>query len=92
MEKDIINLKISTKSEAGKIAGAIAELIKENNKRIDLTAVGAGAINQAVKGIAIARGYVAPAGINLVCVPAFIEVQIENENRTGMKFIVKEEI
>lgn len=91
MEKDIINLKISAKSEAGKIAGAIAELIKEN-KRIDLTAVGAGAINQAVKGIAIARGYVAPAGINLVCIPAFIEVQIENENRTGMKFIVKEEI
>lgn len=55
----------------------------------ELQSVGAAAVNQAIKAIAIARGYVAPNGIDLVCVPAFTEVIIEGENRTAIKFIVQ---
>jgi len=54
-----------------------------------LQAIGAGAINQAVKAVAIARGFVAPAGIDLICIPAFKEVEIGGEERTAIKFIVK---
>lgn len=54
-----------------------------------MQAIGAGAVNQAVKAIAIARGYVAPSGIDLVCVPAFADVEIEGEERTAIKFLVK---
>lgn len=83
-------LKVSSKSEPSKVAGAIAELLKENSK-VEIQAIGAGATNQTVKAIAIARGYVAPLGINLICIPAFTDIKIENEDRTGMKFIVREE-
>lgn len=54
-----------------------------------MQAIGAGAINQAVKAVAIARGFVAPTGIELVCSPAFTEVMIDNEQKTGVKFIVE---
>lgn len=83
-------LKISSKSNPNSVAGAIAGLIREQVD-VELTAIGAGAINQAVKAIAIARGFVATSGINLVCIPAFTEVQVEDEKRTGIKFIIKEE-
>ena len=69
-----IVLKISSKSNPNAIAGAIA----------------AGAINQSMKAIAITRSYVAASGVDLVCVPAFCTVKVETEDRTGMKFIVKE--
>ena len=84
-------LKISSKSEPNLVAGAIAGLIKEYDKA-ELHAIGAGALNQAVKSIAIARGYVAPSGMDLVCVPAFMEVEVEGETRTGIKLIVKSSI
>lgn len=82
-------LKVSSKSEPEKVAGAIVNFMKEEGKT-ELHAVGAGALNQAVKAVAIARGFVAPAGIDLVCIPAFIEVEIEGEIHTGIKLIVKE--
>ena len=69
-------LKISTKSNPNSVAGAIAGLIKEKGKA-EMQAIGAGALNQAVKAIAIARGFVARAGVDLVCVPAFTEVRID---------------
>lgn len=83
-------LKISSKSNPNSVAGAIVGILNEN-KKVEVQAIGAGAINQAVKAVAIARGFVAPLGVNLVCVPAFAEVNVENENRTGMKFIIREE-
>ena len=83
-------LKISSKSNPNSVAGAIAGLVKESNKA-EMQAIGAGALNQAIKGISIARGFVAPSGINLVCIPAFADVEVEGENRTGIKLIVKEE-
>lgn len=83
-------LKISSKSNPNSVAGAIVGVLKEN-KKVEMQAIGAGALNQAVKAIAIARGFVAPSGIDLVCIPAFAEVEVEEENRTGIKFIVREE-
>lgn len=81
-------LKISAKSSPNSIAGAIAGLVKENG-RAEMQAIGAGAINQAVKAVAIARGFVAPSGIELVCAPAFTAVSIDNEDKTGIKFLVE---
>ena len=54
-----------------------------------MQAIGAGALNQAVKAVAIARGFVAPTGVDLVCIPAFADVQVEGENRTGIKLIIE---
>ena len=82
-------LKVSSQSNPNSVAGALASLLRDQ-KKAELQAVGAGAVNQAVKSIAIARGYVAPMGIDLICVPAFVSVDIEGADRTGMKFIVKE--
>ena len=81
-------LKVSAKSSPNGVAGAIAGLIKENGK-VEMQAIGAGALNQAVKAVAIARGFVAPAGVDLVCIPAFAEVEVEGEDRTGIKLIVE---
>lgn len=81
-------LKVSSKSNPNAVAGAIAGLITED-KKTELQAIGAGAINQTVKAIAIARGFVAPLGIDLITIPAFATVVVEDQDRTGMKFIVK---
>jgi len=81
-------LKVSTKSQPKSVAGALAALIKEKNVA-EIQAVGAGAVNQAVKAIAITRGYVAPKGIDLVAIPAFSEIEIDGEERTAIKFIVE---
>ena len=81
-------LKISTKSNQNSVAGAIAGLIKEKG-RAEMQAIGAGALNQAIKAIAIARGFVAPSGVDLICIPAFTEVKIEDEERTGIKLAVE---
>lgn len=81
-------LKVSTKSNPNSVAGALAAIIKEKNI-VEIQAVGAGAINQAVKAIAIARGFVAPIGRDIVCVPAFTDIEIDGEERTAIKLIVQ---
>lgn len=81
-------LKISSKSNPNSVAGAIAGLVKESN-RAEMQAIGAGALNQAVKAIAIARGYVAPTGKDLICIPAFTDILIDGEERTAIKLIVE---
>ena len=81
-------LKVSSKSAPNSVAGAIAGVIREAGSA-ELQAVGAGAANQAIKAVAIARGYLAPAGIDLVCVPAFASVEIDGEERTAMRLIVE---
>ena len=81
-------LKVSTKSNPNSVAGALAAIIKEKNS-VEIQAVGAGAINQAVKAIAIARGFVAPSGRDIVCVPAFTDIEIDGEERTAIKLIVQ---
>ena len=81
-------MKVSSKSNPNSIAGAIAGIIKDKN-RVEIQAVGAGAINQAVKAVAIARGFVAPMGIDLICIPAFADIMIEEEHRTAIKLIIE---
>ena len=81
-------LKVSAKSSTKSVAGALAAVVREK-KFVEIQAIGAGAVNQAIKAIAIARGYVAPNGINLICIPAFSEVEIDGEERTAIKFVVQ---
>ena len=81
-------LKISSKSNPNSVAGAIAGLVKETT-RAEMQAIGAGALNQAIKAVAIARGFVAPSGKNLVCIPAFNDVIIEGQQKTAIKLIVE---
>ena len=84
-------LKVSNSSNANSVAGAIAGVTKEKGQ-VEVQTIGAGAVNQAVKAVAIARGFIAPSGINLVCIPAFSEAEIEGKSRTCIKFIVKGEM
>ena len=79
-------LKVSSRSSPNSVAGAVAGVIREN-KTVEIQAVGAGAANQAIKSVAIARGYLAPIGIDLICVPAFTSIQIDGEDRTAIKLI-----
>lgn len=81
-------LKVSSKSKPNAVAGAIANVFKDKGV-IEIQAIGAAALNQAIKAVAIARGYVAPLGYDLYCVPAFSDIQIEGEERTAIKLIVK---
>ncbi|MFP4661604.1 MAG: stage V sporulation protein S [Halanaerobiales bacterium] len=81
-------LKVATNSSPNKVAGALAGVLRENG-RVELQAIGAGAVNQSVKAIAIARGFVASSGINLIAIPAFIDIEIDGEERTAIKFIVE---
>lgn len=81
-------LKVSAQSQPKAVAGALAAVLRERTTA-EVQAVGAGAVNQAVKAIAITRGFVAPNGIDLVVIPAFSEIQIEGEERTAIKFIVE---
>lgn len=81
-------LKVSADSKPKAVAGAIAAIVREKGK-VELQAVGAGAVNQAVKAIAISRGFVAPNGIDLVSIPAFTKVEIEGEERTAIRFLVE---
>ncbi len=80
-------LKVSSKSSPNAVAGALAGVIRERGSA-EIQAIGAGAINQAVKAVAIARGFVAPSGVDLVCVPAFTDIMIDGEERTAIKIIV----
>lgn len=81
-------LKVSAQSQPKSVAGALAAVLRERAVA-ELQAVGAGAVNQAVKAIAITRGFVAPNGIDLVVVPAFAEIDIDGEERTAIRFIVE---
>ena len=81
-------LKVSSKSNPNSVAGALANVFREKGK-VEIQAVGAGALNQAIKAIAIARGFVAPSGKNLTCIPAFSDITIEGEEKTAIKLIVE---
>ncbi|MDR1014871.1 MAG: stage V sporulation protein S [Coriobacteriales bacterium] len=81
-------LKVSSKSSPSSVAGAIAGMIKDGAP-VEIQSVGAGAVNQAVKAIAIARGFLSPVGIEIVCAPAFADISINGENRTAIRFSVE---
>ena len=75
-------------SDPNKVAGALAGTIRESHKA-EIQTIGAGALNQAIKAIAIARGYLAPAGVDIWCYPAFVDIEIEGAERTGIKLFVE---
>ena len=81
-------IKVSSKSNPNSVAGALANYLREKNN-VEMQAIGAGALNQAIKAIAIARGFVAPSGKNLVCIPAFANILIDNEEKTAIKLIIE---
>jgi stage V sporulation protein S len=81
-------LKVSSKSKPNSVAGALANAFK-TTQSVEIQAIGAGALNQAIKSIAIARGYVAPTGKDLICIPAFSDILIDGEERTAIKLIVE---
>ncbi|MEG0324464.1 MAG: stage V sporulation protein S [Raoultibacter sp.] len=81
-------LKVSSKSSPASVAGAIAGMIKDGVS-VEIQSVGAGAVNQAVKAIAISRGFLSPIGIEISCVPAFADIVIDGEYRTAIRFTVE---
>ncbi len=81
-------LRVSATSSPKSVAGAIAAVVREQGK-VEVQAVGAGAVNQAIKAIAISRGFVAPNGIDLIAVPGFSEITINGEERTAIKILVE---
>lgn len=81
-------LRVSSKSNPTAVAGALAGIVREKGSA-EIQVIGAGALNQAIKAIAIARGYVAPVGYDLVCVPAFKDVDIDGEHRTAIRLIIE---
>ena len=81
-------LKVSSKSNPNSVAGALAGVLREKGSA-EIQAIGAGALNQAIKSIAIARGFVAPSGLDLICVPAFTDIEIDGEQKTAIKLIIE---
>ena len=81
-------LKVSAKSSPNSVAGALAGVLREHGSA-EMQAIGAGAINQAIKAVAIARGFVAPGGLDLICIPAFTDIMIDGEERTAIRIIVE---
>jgi stage V sporulation protein S len=84
-------LKVSAKSNPNSVAGALAAVLRER-ETAELQAVGAGAINQAIKAVAIARSYLKTSQIDLVCVPSFIDVEINGNERTGISLAIERHI
>ena len=80
-------LRVSAKSKPNTVAGAIAGIMREEGE-VEVQTVGAAALNQAVKAVAIARGFVIASGMDLVCVPSFSEIEIDGNERTAIKLLV----
>ena len=81
-------LKVSARSNPNSVAGALAGVVREQGAA-ELQTVGAGALNQAVKAIAIARGFLAPTGTDIICVPSFADIEIDGEERTAIRILVE---
>jgi stage V sporulation protein S len=82
-------LKVSSRSNPNSVAGAMAGVVRQSGV-VEVQVVGAGALNQAIKAAAIARGYVAPSGIDLVCVPTFADIDIDGERRTAIRLTIED--
>jgi stage V sporulation protein S len=81
-------LKVSSKSSPNAVAGALAGVIREKGGA-EIQAIGAGALNQSIKAVAIARGFMAPGGVDLICIPAFTDIEIDGEERTAIRLLVE---
>ena len=81
-------IKVSARSRTAAVAGAIAGVMREV-RRAEVQAIGAGAVNQAVKAIVIAKGYLAEEGVDIMCDPSFVEVNIDGQERTAIRIVVE---
>ena len=81
-------LKVSSKSNPNSVAGAMAGVVRQSGS-VEVQVVGAGALNQAIKAVAIARGYVASSGTDLTCVPTFADIEIDGQSRTAIRLLVE---
>jgi stage V sporulation protein S len=81
-------IKVAAESRTSAVAGAIAGVIREH-RRADVQAIGAGAVNQAVKAVAIARGYLQEDGLDVICIPQFTSVDIDGKERTAIRLVVE---
>lgn len=81
-------IKVSAESKTSAVAGAIAGVMREH-KHAEVQAIGAGAVNQAVKACAIARTFLESDGLNIVCIPSFVEVVIDGKERTALRLVVE---
>ena len=81
-------VRVSGQSRPNSVAGAIAALLRLHGE-VEVQAIGALAVNQAVKAVAIARSYITADGLDLGMVPSFVKLELENEERTAMKFVVR---
>jgi stage V sporulation protein S len=81
-------IKVKGTSRTSAVAGAIAGVVRENN-RAEVQAIGASAVNQAVKAMALAKSYLAQDGFDIVFIPEFVDVEIEDKIRTAIKFVVE---
>ena len=81
-------LKVSSKSNPNSVAGALAGIVREQGA-VEMQTVGAGALNQAIKAVAIARGFIAPSGLELTCIPAFADITINGEERTAIRLLIE---
>ncbi len=81
-------IKVSAQSRTSAVAGAIAGVMREV-ERAEVQAIGAGAVNQAIKAVVIAKGYLAEEGVDIVCTPSFVEVMIDGQERTAIRLVVE---
>jgi len=81
-------IKVSATSRTSAVAGAIAGVIREHNKA-EVQAIGAGAVNQAVKALILANGYLKEEGIHVACIPEFVDVEIEDKVRTAVRLVIE---
>jgi stage V sporulation protein S len=81
-------IKVSSESRTSAVAGAIAGVVREH-RRAEVQAIGAGAVNQAIKAVAIARGYLHEDGLDVICIPEFTSVEINGKERTALRFVVE---
>jgi stage V sporulation protein S len=80
-------IKVSANSRTAAVAGAIAGVMREHH-HADVQAIGAGAVNQAIKALVLAKGYLAADGIDIICMPEFVDVEIDGKVRTAIKLVV----
>jgi len=81
-------IKVSARSRTAAVAGAIAGVMRDAN-HAEVQAIGAGAVNQAIKAIVIAKGYLAEEGVHIACIPSFVDVDIDDQERTAVRFVIE---
>lgn len=81
-------IKVSARSRTAAVAGAIAGVMREAH-RAEVQAIGAGAVNQALKAIIIAKGYLAEEDVHIICTPSFVEIEIDDQERTAIRLLIE---